>query len=417
MKFAILLFSFVAVQLIALLLCASRLRKTVFRSPLLGAALVLIIIESICAISLVLGAYGESRWQAITRLEDLVHETATPPRRENGRHVSPGLLAMLDAQEPAMLAPNVTEREAIQVWQNKLRSKLIEDVFVIPGISEPKQIRFTVESETTLANGLIRQFLIFSAFDHVEIPAYLFLPRGSQPRPGIVVIPGHVRKSESGIAQTAGLVDSYQHGAALELARAGFVTLTFELRGFGRLAAPYDTEHRLVAYNAILAGTFYKAIISNDLKTAVDLLQSLPEVDANRVGMTGASYGGEMSVTYAALDTRIKAIVFQAYGGRTGGFTGVTGRKRDQPHYCHIIPSANKLMSQQDIFLLLAPRPTLGIRGDQQPFHDAAFSTLLQPAWDAYGNPADLELRVEKGGHEYFVDPAVTFFRSEFSMQ
>ena len=230
--------------------------------------------------------------------------------------------------------------------------------------------------------------------------------------PAIVVVPGHVRESRSGIAQTAGLTDSYQHSAALELARAGFVTLTFELRGFGQLGTPYRTEHRLVAYNAILAGTFYKAIITKDMKTAVDLLQSLPEVDADRVGITGASYGGELSVNYAALDSRIKAIAFQAYGGHIGGFNGVTGTRSDQPHYCHIIPGANTLMKQQDIFLLLAPRPTLGIRGDQDPFQDTAFPALLQAGWDAYGSPANLELRTEHGGHEYFIAPAIEFFQS-----
>ena len=255
--------------------------------------------------------------------------------------------------------------------------------------------------------------MTFSAFDGVDIPAYLFLPRESKPRPAIIVVPGHVRESESGIAQTAGLVDSYQNGAALELARAGFVTLTFELRGFGQLGAPYRTEHRLVAYNAILAGTFYKAIISKDLRRVVDLLQSLPQVDPSRLGITGASYGGEMSVTYAALDTRIKVIVFQAYGGRTGSFNGVIGTRKDQPHYGHIIPGANRIMKEQDIFLLLAPRPTLGIRGDEKPFRDTAFATLLRAGWDAYDSSANLELRSEKGNHEYFVQSAVAFFRTK----
>ena len=413
MKFAILLFAFVALQLVALLLFASRLRKTVLRSPLLGAALVLLTIESLCAISLALGAYSESRWDVTAQLREMLNGSTITPRQAITHSINPGLLATLDAQSPAIPSPNLAERDAFQTWQSALRDLLINDIFLMPGISEPEPVKFTVENAIILADGLIRQEVTFSAFDGVEIPAYLFLPREAEPRPAIVVIPGHVRESESGIEQTAGLVDSYQHGAARELARAGFVTFTFELRGFGQLGTPHHTEHRLVAYNAVLAGTFYKALISKDVKSAVDLIQSLPQVDANELGITGASYGGEMAVTYAALDTRIKAIVFQAFGGGMGDFRGITGTKKDQPHYDHIIPGANTILQQQDIFLLLAPRPTLGIRGAKEPFREPSFSTLLQAGWEAFGRPANLELRIEPGGHEYFVEPAVAFFKAK----
>jgi dienelactone hydrolase len=42
---------------------------------------------------------------------------------------------------------------------------------------------------------------------------------------------------------------------------------------------------------------------------AVDVLQSLPEVDAERIGCIGHSLGGHNSLFLAAVDTRIKAAV------------------------------------------------------------------------------------------------------------
>ena len=47
----------------------------------------------------------------------------------------------------------------------------------------------------------------------------------------------------------------------------------------------HDTEHRLVAYNAILAGTFYKAVIAQDVRRAVDLLLSRDDVLPDAIGV------------------------------------------------------------------------------------------------------------------------------------
>jgi predicted dienelactone hydrolase len=60
---------------------------------------------------------------------------------------------------------------------------------------------------------------------------------------------------------------------------------------------------------------------------AVDLLQSLPQVDRKRIGVIGHSLGGHNALFVAAFDTRIKAVVtscgfnsFFAYAG--GDLTG-----------------------------------------------------------------------------------------------
>src|SRR5690606_3026953 len=137
----------------------------------------------------------------------------------------------------------------------------------------------------------------------------------------------------------------------------GFITLTTGLRGFGLLGPPASSEHNVI-YNALLAGSFYKAVIVKDLKRAVDVLQSRPEVDAGRIGITGVSFGGELSVVYAALDTRIKVAVFQGYSGSVGPDLGLSGPAGHKHHYCHVIPGINTGLSSEDLFLLIAPRPT-----------------------------------------------------------
>jgi dienelactone hydrolase len=296
-------------------------------------------------------------------------------------------------------------------WQENTRKLIVEtagsDIIPAAGVVP----RFRVLEEETLANGVVRRLIAFTTFDESEIPAYLHLPPGQRKLPAILVIPGHVKEGESGIEQTALLDDSYQHAAARSLAERGFITLTPELRGFGYLGVPYQTEHTIVAYNALLEGTSYKWVVLKDLGYAMRLLRQLDRVDAQRTGVTGASYGGELAVNYGALDTDVKAVAFQAYGGSIGVKPSQKGDKHSQPHYCHILPSIDRMMSQEEWLWLLAPRPTLGVRGDSDRVFKESVVSIYQKGWELAGAQNRPLLISVEGGHEYFVDPAIDFFR------
>ena len=62
---------------------------------------------------------------------------------------------------------------------------------------------------------------------------------------------------------------------------------------------------------------------------AVDLLQSLPEVDAERIGCIGHSLGGHNTIFVGVFDTRLKVLVsscgfnsfFKYYGGDLTGWS------------------------------------------------------------------------------------------------
>jgi dienelactone hydrolase len=411
MKFAAVLSVFVALNLALLVLCFSGYRYTIFRRPWITALILLAGVETAAALGFVIGAYGEARWEVFSQRADLLSILTDEPAPIAERKGNPALLETLDTQQPPARPIGTNESAALQEWQTALRAMLLDGIFNLPDISKTVAPDFKLVASENLSGGIVRKLITITADDGIKIPAYLFIPPRAKQSPAILVIPGHVKENESGIEQTGIDRESHQHAAALRLAEAGFVTLTPELRGFGLLGKPYGTEHRLVAYNAILAGTFYKAIVTRDLKRAVDFLMTRQEVDSARVGITGTSYGGELSVLYAALDTRIKAISFHSYGGHVGTKPGVTGTKENQPHYCHVILGANLLMNREDIFILLAPRATLGIRGDRDTFSDETFSSILDIGWRAYQEEDKLTIVTEPGGHEYFVKPAIEFFR------
>ena len=130
-----------------------------------------------------------------------------------------------------------------------------------------------------------------TASGSVRIDTTLYVPStatANRPAPAVVVSPG--------FGQSKRDVDAAAH----DLAAHGYVVLAWSLRGFGRstgliaLDAP-DTEVR-------------------DLSLLIDRLARTPEVlqDAPgdpRVGLTGASYGGGISLMGATFDRRVDAVV------------------------------------------------------------------------------------------------------------
>jgi dienelactone hydrolase len=371
-----------------------------------------IILVIVCALSFFFGGFIGKNGRWLRGALSPFLETPSPPLPDFSLvRGDPQLIDFVQRQQLDIPRPDYSSKDSLTLWQESLRSKLHRH-FSFPDLTRISIVPFREDSITSGNTGIIRKKIFFESFDETPIPGFLFVPPQAHRAPAILVLPGHVLEGESGIAQTSGLVESYQHSVALKLAQAGFVTLTMELRGFGELGRPFNTEHRLVAYNAILGGSFYKAVVSKDIQFAINFLQGLDQVDPHRIGITGVSYGGEMAVTYAALDERIKVVVFQGGGGAVGPMEAVVGTEADQPHYCHIIPGFNQKFYQEDLPLLIAPRPLLGVRGNQEELESTVeFEGIMGKAYRTLGSPEAFRFKKERGGHEYFVRPALEFFR------
>ncbi len=125
---------------------------------------------------------------------------------------------------------------------------------------------------------------------HVRIPTRLFVPAsatGARPAPAVILAHGFGGSLEE------------SRGDALDLARHGYVVLTYSARGFGGATG-----------KIALDSPDYDVV---DVRALVDLLAARPEVVHDgpgdpRVGMAGPSYGGGISLLAAAYDTRIDAV-------------------------------------------------------------------------------------------------------------
>lgn len=152
-----------------------------------------------------------------------------------------------------------------------------------------------------------------------RVPAYLFVPLGRRP-PFAAAVCLH-QTTAIGKSEPAGLGGKPNLHYARELAERGFVTIAPDYPNFG--------GYKFDPYAHGYASATMKGIW-NHIR-AVDLLQSLPEVDARRIGAIGHSLGGHNALFLAAFDERIRAVVsscgftsFRRYMG--GDLTGWSHR-------------------------------------------------------------------------------------------
>lgn len=197
-----------------------------------------------------------------------------------------------------------------------------------------------------------------------RVSAYLFVPaQATAKRPAILCLHQTIH---IGKAEPAGLGTNPDLYYALELARRGYVTLAPDYPSFGEYAYDFDPK------DGYVSGTM-KAIYDN--VRAVDLLQSLPDIDPERIGCIGHSLGGHNAIFTAAFDPRIKAAVSNCgftrfhkyYGGKLKGWSS--------PRYMPRIASVYENNPDRvpfdfaEIVAALAPRAFLA----SSPIHDDNF--------------------------------------------
>ena len=119
--------------------------------------------------------------------------------------------------------------------------------------------------------------------------AYLALPEGDGPQPGVVVI-----------HEAFGLNDNIRDIAG-RFAGEGYVALAVDL----------FTDHSRAVCMAQLMGSMLTGREPGsikDLAASMDYLVGLPEVDADRVGAIGFCMGGGFAIAWGRRDRRLRAI-------------------------------------------------------------------------------------------------------------
>lgn len=152
--------------------------------------------------------------------------------------------------------------------------------------------------EETKTDRYIRRKLTFAVEKGDRVPAYLFIPTGVKGKaPAVLCLHPTSRPLGKGVA--AGMGEKYDRAYAVHLAERGYVTIAPDYVNMG--------EYKFDAYKNGYVSATMKGIWNH--MRAVDLLQALPEVDPERIGVIGHSLGGHNSMFVAVFDERIKCVV------------------------------------------------------------------------------------------------------------
>lgn len=261
---------------------------------------------------------------------------------------APSLLAYRDADGRWR---EVRTGDDWELRRRQILERMQEVMGPLPGEARRVPLDVRVESVERRAGVILRK-LTFAAEPGDRVPAYLLVPKGLQGKaPAAICL--HPTSRPLGKAVVLGQGPLPNRGYALELAQRGYVALAPDYPDMG--------EYRFDPYAHGYASTTMKGIWNH--MRAVDLLQSLDEVDGERIVAIGHSLGGHNSLFLAALDSRIRAVVtscgFCSFGRYYGGDLSGWSHAGYMPRIAEVYGKDPRRMPFDfpEVLAAIAPRP------------------------------------------------------------
>jgi dienelactone hydrolase len=158
-------------------------------------------------------------------------------------------------------------------------------------------------------NGFVVENVHFQSRPGLYVTGNLYRPKTvdpSQPLPAILYVCGHGASKKGDVS--FGNKVTYQHHGGW-FARNGYVCLTIDTLQMGEIEGIHHGTHRYGMWWWLNRGYTPAGVEAWNCVRALDYLETRPEVDKTRFGVTGRSGGGAYSWWIAAIDERIKCAV------------------------------------------------------------------------------------------------------------
>ena len=219
--------------------------------------------------------------------------------------------------------------------------------------------------------------LVYHSLPGVSVAAHLYIPDALKGRaPAILFYTGHWYPDSKARPDFQAF--------CINMARLGFVVLVSDPFGQGERGIS-TRDHRRV--ELLLVGASQQGLAVYESQCALTVLLARPEVDPERIGMTGASGGGYNTWMTTALDDRIKVAVPVVGTSDFLEQIQVT-RGLDWYHaeeHCHFVPGLIRYANNHEFVALVAPRPLLIVSAFQdESFPVAGVRRIAAYAHDLY---------------------------------
>ena len=207
---------------------------------------------------------------------------------------------------------------------------------------------------TVPGDGFIVEKLQFQSLPGLYVTGNLYRPKEVKERlPTILYVCGHSNVVEGGVSM-GNKTDYQRHG--VWFARHGYVCLIIDTIDLGEIRGEHHGTYRAGRWWWPARGYTPAGVEAWNGIRALDYLETRPEVDRTKFGITGRSGGGAYSWWIAALDTRIQVAV------PTAGITNLKNYVLDGAieGHCDCMFHVNTERWDFDrVAALIAPRPLL----------------------------------------------------------
>jgi len=252
--------------------------------------------------------------------------------------------------------------------------------------------------------------LHFQSMPGLYVTGNFYLPKEPVGEvPAILYVCGHAHVKENGVS--FGNKTAYQHHG-IWYARHGFACLTIDTIQLGEIEGIHHGTYRENRWWWNSRGYTSAGVEAWNGIRALDYLQSRPEVDGGRLGITGRSGGGVYSWWVGALDERVKAVVPVA------GITDLRNYVIDGAveGHCDCMFMVNRYRWDYPLIAsLIAPRALLISNSDKDSIFplDGVVRTHRQvrDVYDLLGAGDRLGLLITEGPHKDTQDLQVPSFR------
>ncbi|REJ87400.1 MAG: acetylxylan esterase [Planctomycetota bacterium] len=311
------------------------------------------------------------------------------------------LVAAYFRRETARLSDAVFDGiETLEDWEAKReehRRQLLEMLGLDP--MPEKTPLDSVVTGTVEHDEFTVENLHFQSRPGLYVTGNLYVPKDrAGPLPAVLYVCGHARVKEDGVS--FGNKTHYQHHGGW-FARHGYVCLTIDTLQLGEIEGIHHGtyNHDMWWWNA--RGYTPAGVEAFNCIRAIDLLQSRPEVDGGRIGVTGRSGGGAYSWWIAAIDERITCAVPVA------GITSLHNHVVDGcvEGHCDCMYMVNTYgWDFPMVAALVAPRPLLISNTDKDGIFplDGVVDVYskVRRIYELYGASEKLGLQITEGPHK-----------------
>jgi len=294
--------------------------------------------------------------------------TAAPTVRPHSAELPDMLVSYLAQKLNALAAKWDAERAkirtpaALEARNRFVRQKAIEMIHGLP----QRTFLNPVTVKSFERKGYRVENVMFQSRPDFWVTANLYMPTsGKGPFPGIISPCGH--------SALARMNPAYQF-MYMDLVLNGFVVLAYDPIGQGErrqywnpetnqneISGPVTWEHSMPGQLLLLVGEDLTHYRIWDGMRAIDYLLTRPEVNPNRIGCTGQSGGGTLTLFISALDERVQCAVINEGGTHHRWPLVIRPETRLQTGDVeqHFFPAAIYGIDLCDLHVAIAPRPLL----------------------------------------------------------